>query len=387
MALLGLTVCPLAAQAQSPWRFDLTDQEKVVVVTGELAPGIAEDFARFTTAHPQIRTVHLNPKLGGDPREGLMIAAIVAQQKFATYVSEACVACTIAFAGSDRRYLESGAKLGYTNFPGASGGVLTEALWPKVYLHPFPPEFVARIVATPMRELWFPKACQLLSSGAITGYVEAPDFSSAIEPVSATSLEEGLLTSPSLRVFKAVLPEQWNALTVELTDGFDAGMTLRELRAAAINRASQYRKAFAPYAADRPLREFFAAVLAEADAIATKDANACGEYIVGQASEKLKSVSDLLAAQYRAQRQARMDDMMLSVDTARPIPDRHYRMTALTKVADVLGAERMDQLEQLATAQDPAWICNLMRDFYREILKLPEPESAAVLKSLYLTRS
>lgn len=388
LSVLCVAASALPAGAQSAWRFGLSDQETVVEVTGELTKGIAGDFERFVVAHPRLRTVHLNPKLGGDPREALMIAGIIAQQKLATYVSDACVAaCTIMFAAGERRYLESGAKLGYTNFPSASGGVLTEAVWPKVYLHPFPQDFVARAVAMPIKELWFPKARELLSSGAITGYVEAPDFSSATEPVVATSLQEGLLTSPSLRVFKAVLPQQWDALMVELTDGFDAGVTLREMRAVAIHRASQYRKAFAPYAADRPLRDFFAAVLAEADAIAVKDVNACGEYIVGQPSEKLKAISDLLPEKYQTERQARMDDMMLSVDTNRPIPDRDYRMTAMAKVADTLGAERMDELGQLATVRDPSRVCDLMRAFYREILKLPEPESAAVLKSLYLSRT
>jgi hypothetical protein len=387
LTLLCAAADALPAGAQSAWQFDLRNQETVVVM-GELKTGIADDFARFVAAHPQLRTVQLNPKLGGDPREALMIAGIIAQRKLATYVPEACVAaCTIMFAGSDRRYLESGAKLGYTNFPAASGGVLTEAVWPKIYLHPFPPKFVARAVATPMKELWFPKARELLSSGAISGYVESPDFSSTAVPMLATGLEEGLLTSASLRVFKTVLPEQWNAMTAELMDGFDAGLTLRELRAAAINRASQYRKAFVPYAADGPLWGFFAAVLAEADAIATKDTDACGQYIVGQASEKLKAASDLLPEEYRLQRLARMDEMMLSVDTNRPIPDRNYRMTALAKVADVLGVEKINELEQLATLRDSSRMCDLMRDFYREILKLPEPESAAVLKSLYLTRS
>jgi hypothetical protein len=98
-------------------------------IAGGFKYGLTDDFLKILSASQRIRVVHLD-SLGGRIGEATKLNKVIRSRGLDTYVSANCMsACTIAFAGGQRRILRSGATLGFhaPSFPGMTKVEIAEA--------------------------------------------------------------------------------------------------------------------------------------------------------------------------------------------------------------------------------------------------------------------
>ncbi len=88
----------------------------VAYVTGSLDPGVTRELSSLIDKHPDITTIVLESD-GGRIFEARGIAKIAKNGALTTYAPAKCYsACTIAFAGGERRILGPGAELGFHRY-------------------------------------------------------------------------------------------------------------------------------------------------------------------------------------------------------------------------------------------------------------------------------
>ena len=85
-----------------------TDDERVLVIDGDLGPNTVYNFKQNLNANPQVRTILLNSG-GGIVSTGLDIAQIIANRQLDTWVPETAMcasACSVIFFSGTNRFAE-----------------------------------------------------------------------------------------------------------------------------------------------------------------------------------------------------------------------------------------------------------------------------------------
>ncbi len=99
----------------------LIDGQEVEFSSG-ITFGVAAELERLLDTSPNVRMVHLNSH-GGRIGEARAMRELFRERDFNTFsATEYLSACTVAFLGRQRRFLDSDARLGFhaADFPGSS---------------------------------------------------------------------------------------------------------------------------------------------------------------------------------------------------------------------------------------------------------------------------
>ena len=187
-------------------------------IRGPLGAGIASRLATLLRSRPEIRVVHLNSP-GGWIREGELLARLIRDAHLDTYTSTGCAsACTLAFLAGGTRAVAADARIG---FHAASGDGMdpvyvrggTQLMAAQLRAVGAPESFVARAMATPPSDMWWPDPALLLSAHVITG---APDDRMApsgedLEEETAAA-DEALTQLSALQALSRADPDRYQQL-------------------------------------------------------------------------------------------------------------------------------------------------------------------------------
>ena len=150
------------------WR--VTSDRRLLRVTGEFTPGIAEAVEQSLSATRSVRIVVFDSP-GGDVDEAMRIGRDIKENGLATGVSQECSsACTYSFVAGRQRILQPGGRLGfhacqktvwwfdcenqkYTDYLAASGIDGT---------------FIRRALSVDSRDIWYPRPEELIAANVVT---------------------------------------------------------------------------------------------------------------------------------------------------------------------------------------------------------------------------
>ena len=108
---------PEIVDARMQKQYSLTLRNSTTIqLQGSLDPGITQELRQLLDQHPGITGIILNSD-GGRVYEARGLAAVAMNHGLTTYSFKRCYsACTIAFAGGDKRILGSNAELGFHRY-------------------------------------------------------------------------------------------------------------------------------------------------------------------------------------------------------------------------------------------------------------------------------
>jgi hypothetical protein len=154
---------------------DVTVDGDQVIVTGYMSWGMFDAFSKALSENGDIQTVVLNSP-GGHYAVGRRIGALIKERGLDTFTTEMCgSACTYAFLGGNRRFLQKGAKLGY-HAPSGNTPVVLAAITAHAteFLNQanVPDDFISHIFATPSDSVWFPTLNELRQANIVTDVVK-----------------------------------------------------------------------------------------------------------------------------------------------------------------------------------------------------------------------
>ncbi len=154
---------------------------------GDMQNGTTRELERWLDDNPDVVGLVLD-STGGRVYEGRGVARVVTERNLDTYTFTGCYsACTTAFIAGRRRYVGSGAKLGFHQYRYDT----TKNLG---YLDPreeqekdrtwyrgrdIDERFLERVFETPDTEMWFPEPAMLIDYGVIHGIVDPASLSGA----------------------------------------------------------------------------------------------------------------------------------------------------------------------------------------------------------------
>jgi hypothetical protein len=98
------------------YNFQLSDDKKTLVFSGEIAPGTTKTVTAFLAANPDVETLSLTGH-GGNIYEARGLAKMAREAQLDTLALDVCSsACTVAFIGGVSRRLAPGARLGFHQY-------------------------------------------------------------------------------------------------------------------------------------------------------------------------------------------------------------------------------------------------------------------------------
>ena len=355
--------------------------------SGEIVAGSARGFAQSLDASPQVKVLHLN-SIGGRIGEADAIAAKVTNRGLVTYVSDECMsACTHIFLAGRQRWLGEQAKLGFHR-PYARG--VAEVFQRQIADHEreylielgLPTNFAAKVTATPPASMWYPNRDELLRAHVISGVAEAGRF--ADSGVSA-ELEAILLRVPIYASMKKALPKIFEAFASAVSQEHD-GATAEQILSSADEQFTEVVNNLLPHAPDRLVLEHTSVYVDFLDKLRSIDPESCAalaEVDGAEAKVDLKRQFPELSRRELAFREA----LIVSTDPDGPIPTESQVQPQLSGViakiqrqfgndADLLGKDAPEPHEYPR-------LCEVLAGFYREIMRLPDPQAAEVLRYVY----
>lgn len=153
----------------------LTEDGRLVRLTGNFELGITKSLTSFLTKHPTVEGIVLSSD-GGYVVEGRGVARLIQAHGLDTYVFDVCKsACTTAFIGGRARLMGEKGRLGFHQYSLEDG-------YPDTLLDPreeqekdrrffqrqgINPDFLKKVFDKPHSDIWFPGLLELMQAGVI----------------------------------------------------------------------------------------------------------------------------------------------------------------------------------------------------------------------------
>jgi len=362
--------------------------------SGAIAFGLTEEIKKHLDANPNIRVIHLN-SVGGRIVEARKLRDLIASRQLITYSSQGCFsACADAFMGGKVRVLHKDAKLGFhqPSFPGLNQDQLnSEIESEKQFLLSagIDRRFVEKALSTPQDDMWKPSAYELLQAHVITQVSDGSDFAMSISDSEADlkKVESSLLEIPIYQTLKTYCPETYEQILTEMQNSFKKGDSKSELMAKVRTRIYSVLQKSLPLATDDAIVEFVQVMINELQQLGSKSGDLCYAYLFPQRSGGLDYAGHLSEELRGAELNANAKVIRTASTTPQPIPSKRQVSKYLEDVTSSLIRQYGSDAAVLADIESPqadkAKVCELSIAFYREILKLPKNDSAALLRWLF----
>ncbi|HEX9660964.1 MAG TPA: GYF domain-containing protein [Candidatus Binatia bacterium] len=363
-------------------------------VSGAIIFGLTDEVAKTLDGNPEVKILHLNSH-GGRVGEARRLRNLIATRKLATFTAAGCFsACTLAYAAGERRLIGRNASLGFHQyaFPGVQQSAFRRQYekdkndW---LARGIDRAFVERAYATAHNDLWRPEHPELFAARFVTGYPDSNAVAmSGILDEQSAKLEAELSKHVLFAALKKHEPGVYRRVVAELENGLKGGRSETELREILSPLAqSVYRKKL-PHASNIALLGFTDLFIEQTQALYNRDPALCYQYVYeagqGGGAEINKSFSQELKEK----------EMLVLVEVIRsaaaqmpPAPAQEQVQQQLKAVFATLTERHGKDVALLTNPargkSDPAKMCVLTRELYQNIRKLPEEQSAMVLRFMF----
>jgi len=361
-------------------------------IAGGFKYGLTDDFLKILSASQRIRIVHLD-SLGGRIGEAIKLNKVFRGRGIDTYVSSNCMsACTIAFAGGQRRILRSGATLGFhaPSFPGMTKVELAEASRDQKDIFAvagFDKNFINQALSTPSTELWKPASSVLLQAKVITSISDGSDFAMSGIGTSLTKDDFGTMLSralPLMESLKRRFPRDYDSVVQAYYESFESGKSQVDSVAAGRGKLLAAIKKLRLVADDTVLSDVAAVYADQYMALGSKNPALCYQYASGIGNAVAPSeIPETLIT-----RENDINRRVVETAAVRVADNPTAVEAAWKKVASGLASKgfKTEQLELLSAANAPAAkygeYCSIATALFKEISKLSGSDAGMVMRAI-----
>jgi GYF domain 2 len=356
-------------------------------ITGGIRFGLAADFTRILRASRQIRVVHLN-SIGGRIAEGEQLYKVILDNNLTTFVAAKCLsACTMAFAAGRERVLLHRAVLGFHrgSFAGEDFRDSPELAGQRRIFTAagYSPQFIDRALATPSAEMWKPSEAELLSAGVITRVSTGADYAYSGFPPDITKAYFSTALAKSADIYAAIrdrdparYDEMVDSYYQAVIDGKTTAETIDRIAGLANAVISPLRKS----AADDVLVDVANLYADQFEALQKQHPELCHQFartgtFPGELPKALLDRELNLKARIVRTASAKFDSSAPSRELWIKLADRMY--AGGVPKADI----ELTRATDIKDFQQPRY-CAAMIAFYREIARLPQAESARIVRTM-----
>jgi hypothetical protein len=364
-------------------------------IVGGFKYGLTDDFTKILSASKAIKVVHLD-SIGGRLGEGRRLYELIRDRGLTTYVSSNCLsACTVAFAGGKERHLRKGATLGFHRgaFPGSK-----EREWDGVQATVFrragfDGNFIKTALSTPHSDMWRPSEDVLIKARVVTRVSDGSQFAySGLGTIETdkTALSERLVrASPVMLAMQQRFPKQFATFLDEYQAGITKGKTRQEMKVMLRDKLMPFLEATIPLADDDVVLEYSRLVVDQYVALSNTNASHCYAYASSDRADL--SFKDELPEGLMT-REAELQERAIRTATKREAMNEATKSALFKRVIDRLLAAGLPAADIALMAQrkvepiNHARYCAAAIKFFREALRLPERDAAAVMRNVLKQR-
>jgi hypothetical protein len=362
-------------------------------IVGGFKYGLADDFAKILNASRRVKVVHLD-SVGGRLGEGQRLYELIRSRGLNTYVSSKCMsACTMAFAAGRERYLRKGAVLGFHKgaFPGANDDGLDQ-LPRAIFLRAgFDTGFIAKALSTPNTEMYKPEPSVLVSARVVTALTDGSQFaiSGMGTEISKNNIAESLAKSlPVFATMKQRFPKTYDNFIEDYYQNILRGKSEAEAITDVRAKFLPFITNLIPLADDDVLVDYAKILADQYGALNKRNAKACYEYAAGDGADAVMALlpQELVARERSAQ------ERVLRTAIKRPSIDPRIKEQLWDKLRARLIANGLTEsdLEVMAAktvdGTKYAVYCAVSIIMFREISRMPQRESALLMRSILLEK-
>ena len=360
-------------------------------ISGGFKYGMTNDFSKLLKSTPTIKVVHLHSG-GGRIGEASKLYKVIRDNGLTTYVPLECAsACTLAFAGGRQRYIGSRATLGFhaPSFPGMTWRDMRGSINEQTDLFlkaGFSSVFVARALNTPSSTLWKPTSDELMRAGAISSVVDNTRFAISSYGRGADREKVGAVlvkAVPLINAIKEKYPARFDAVLDGFYKSYVDGDTESEQYAKVRKTVLGMLDELRPAAEDKVVVDYARLQLDSYRYLASRDVSACYAYAGGPDTGR-NFTRDLSAELIGRERE--LNERIIRTAAPRPDLSQADMKAAFSKLFSTPGRPKLTDEERALLRADKvapdkhAAYCQATIKFYAEMLSLPEPDAASILR-------
>lgn len=365
--------------------------------SGGITFGVTAELKRLLDASPDVHTVHLN-SLGGRVGEAQAMRDLLRARGLDTYSSGSCLsACTVAFLGGRKRYVNSDTRFGFhaSDFPGIPEDELRAAnreLVEEAVARGVDRRFAEKAYFHPHETMWFPTTDELMRAHVATDIAQG-QFS--LSGLGADPSREMIATTvrniPLFATLSRLEPE-WFDKTIDVFYGnLYKGLPENQLYARARASISELIVKYLPLASDEAVLAFGNLAAEQLGVLAAKDQVACYHFLFPEEGPFV-NVSDYFdnAMQARELQVVEMVFATAAVGQPREINPERVAELFLKIFTSMALAENSDALTLfVAAAEDPNSIdkeqmCDFSLQTFTHIMALPEDEAVELMRAMFV---
>jgi hypothetical protein len=363
-------------------------------VSGAIIFGLTDEVAKTLDGNPKVLIIQLNSH-GGRVGEARRLRNLIAARKLATFTATGCFsACTLAYAAGERRLIGRNARLGFHQY--AFPGVRQRAFRRQYEMDKndwlargIDRAFVERAYATAHNDLWRPEHPELFAARFVTGYPDGKEVAmSGIPEEQSAKLEAELRKHVLFATLKEHEPGVYRRVVAELENGLKGGRSQAELRETLSPLAqSVYRKKL-PYASNIALLGFTDLFIEQTEALYNSDPALCYQYVYGTGQGGGAEINRSFSQELKEKEMLVLVEVIRSTAAQVPPAPAKEQVQQQLKAVFAMLTERHGKDVALLTnpargKSVPAKMCVLTRELYQNIRKLPQEQSAMVLRFMF----
>jgi len=207
------------------------------------------------------------------------------------------------------------------------------------------------------------------------------------DQMATHNLDQELAKNPTFVLIQRVDPENYAAMRQAALDAIKQKKSPAEIQVMTRMRVAAVEVKFIPFASDAAVIEFTRIITLEVDQIGAKSVEACVQFLFPEKGKPAFSVTDFLTADVINREIAAATAVIESGSgTPRPIPQQEAIAPSLAivvrQLTDTFGSADVAALSKPDTLA-PQRLCAITGSLYKDILLLPEPDAAALLRWLF----
>jgi hypothetical protein len=372
------------------YKINLIKNGKLIHLEGGFGFGVSKSVQDKLETASNIEGIVLDSR-GGRIYEGRELAKIINKNNLNTYSLKGCYsACAISFVAGKRRFLGSGANIGFHKYEpfGTSGVDMTEEQEKDLsYFRQagVKKSFLERLYKTSNKDLWYPTVDQLLDGNVIHEVVNTSDLIPLKYPPKVKKIIDELLNNHSAyKTIRKYEPEIHRKLVVKIQNAVEKGASQNELQMIGKNVLSNLATRSMFKAQDDTIVEFVKTLLAMLREANNKDPIICmkmsypeqygsvlySEQLSGKASEKmLKLFNKVLVEGYTGNK------ISINAESAENIMASVY--------PHLENKVKYMELKNLQNKNDYRIHCETIIDTYSMIMTNEKKDAANTLRYLF----
>lgn len=366
-----------------------------IELAGGITVGVANEIEQLLAENPGVHTVHLNSG-GGRIVEAENIRNLIEQRGLDTYVSAECLsACTIAYLGGKRRFIDADAKLGFHagTYPGSSEGdveSINRSMVEAAVSRGVDRAFAEMAYMSESEEFWKPDNTALIAAGFVTE-ISNGQFATSGFGINFTrnDVAAQLRTIPLFETLAKVDPPLFEQVTAIFYEGAQVGTPLGEVSARSRALIGNLLIKYAPLASNELLVETIELLVEELRVLEAKSSDACFAFLYPELGGSIDLRNYLPPELWR--RDLELSEKVIisgAANEAQHAPPGDSAKAfddSLALMIERNGSEVLADVIDLSTnlpGTDKAKICRTVLIIYDAVLEQPPNDAASLMREL-----